>query len=61
MSKKPKLRVFMVKVEYKARGTIQVEALTERAACVAVVDELQCSPTCEVVDWDVLKVTEEAK
>lgn len=53
MAKKRMLRTYRVRVEYKSKGTITVQAFDPEEAREAAHGAMQCSPTCEVVDWEV--------
>jgi hypothetical protein len=57
-AKARKTREWVIGVEYTVRGSVTVEAATEREAREAAHDEMTCPPTCEVIDWETLRARE---
>ncbi len=58
MSPKKKPRTFECKIEYTARGVVEVEARDEAEAKERACEAVSFTPGHELIDWDVTNVRE---
>jgi len=53
------MKIWVAKIEYTVRGTVEVEAASEAEAREAIWEEMVSPPTCEFTDMEILSLNEQ--